>query len=623
MKHCIPHCMSWTRFLSDGRLFISGEYFYHFIGNAADGNSFILQDITHAQKIHRMYLSKKEAKVVVMEQDKMAVCFEPKNEKLSPIPLYADSTDTCPGYCRIRLSPAQCNAFAKDDILRLGSNIYLKTKTVPADLFLQIGFTKNLIEYFGLFCPILTSFSWIDRRRKFNFPSKTLVDSIITRGCTLIPKSHPKSSKPDIEWKFNFSMAEYLMFSSLTESQRNGFFVFKVLIDNILFHLRKPLKTKHLKAVFMNACEEMPTDSWETNFSGCVLYTFSLLLSCLKARFLPHYFIPDNNLIDTFTEKDIDAIHVNIESIRLFPTTCAVFVAEKHGYGYGENLVRCVHADLAHFTQAKDLYMVYKNTFVPLSIATAKFLSRKGHYEAAYKLIKDIFEQGLLTPQTGPRQESVSHQDFFISALLQMRQKSSRTILANMLDKEFGTKILDTFWKENQISLQRFLPWKVDHRLIWIEIPREKASDLTTIANVLYEHSLRAYDKQNKILAELTITAAIRCIRETLRQDSIDIGDIEDPELKEEVVAQKRNLKARLKPYYTLMYDISTIDYLVHPLNDHISDIEELCKEFPEMSPTLSSMFSYLGQRQKSKEYASKYASYFCGNVKYPNQIKE
>jgi hypothetical protein len=616
--------MLWSRSFGDGRLFINGEYLYHFIGSAADGNSFMLKDISIAQQIRTLSLiNKKEGKVVVMEPDKMVVCFEPTNENLSPVPLFADSTNTHPGYCRMRLSSAQSNAFANENTFRLESHIYLKAKTVPADLFSKIGFTKNIIKYFGLFCPILPCFSWIDRRRKFDFPSKTLVDSIIRSGCTLIPKSHPKSSKPEIEWKFNFSLAECLMFSNLMEPQRNGFFVFKVLIDNMQFHLRKPLKTKHLKAVFLNTCEEMPTDAWEVNFGGCVLYTLSSLLSCLRARFLPHYFNPDNNLIDTFTEKDIDAIHVNIESIRLFPTTCVMFVDEKHGYWYGEKLVRCVPADLAQFTQTTDQYMVYKNTFVPLSLATAKFLSRKGHYNAAYKLIKDIFEQGLLTPQTGPRQESVSHQDFFISALLQMRQKSSRTILANMFDKEFGTNVLDNFWRENQNSLQKILPWKVDHRLIWIEIPQEKASDLTTIANVLYEHSLKEYGRLNKIMAELTITAAIRCIRETLRRDSIDIGNIEDPELKEEVIAQKRNLKARLKPYYTLVYDISRIDWIISPLIDHISDIEELCEEFPEMCPTLSAMFSYLGKKQKSREYASKFTSYFGGKVKILDQIKE
>ncbi|XP_048741504.2 uncharacterized protein LOC125655301 isoform X1 [Ostrea edulis] len=619
MKHLIPHCMSWPHFFGDGRLFRSGEHLWHFIGSAADGNSFVLQDITHTQKMHKLSMDDREkVKIVVLQPDKTAFCFKPKNYNISPAPVFADCTDTHPGYCRIRLSPTQSNNCRNDNILRSESNIYLKAKNIPADILSQIGMIKCHTEYFGLFCPVFPRFTrcWCDRTRKFDFPSKKLVDSIITSGCTIIPKPHPKSSKPDVEWKFNFSLAEYLLFSSLTESQQNGFFVFKVLIDNMLFHLHKPLKTKHLKAIFLNSCEEMPIDAWETNFSGCVLYTLGSLLFCLRARFLPHYFNPDNNLIDTFTEMDIDAIYVHIESIRLFPTTCAMFVAEKHGYGYGENLVRHVLSDLAYFTQARDLYMVYNNTFVPLSLATTKFLSRKGHYDAAFKLIKDIFEQGILTPTTEMRQTSISYQDFFVSALLQLRQKSSRTILANMYDKAFGTKLLDMFWKETDFSLQKFLPWKIDHRLTWIEIPREKARDLTTIANVLYGHSLKECDKRNKILAELTVTAAIRCIRDTLRQDILEISHIEDPELKEEVVAQKRSIKARLKLYYIQVYDISSIDYMVYPLNEHISDIEELYEEFPEMSGILSSMFSYLGQKQKSRKYASKCTSYLYGNAK-------
>jgi hypothetical protein len=71
------------------------------------------------------------------------------------------------------------------------------------------------------------------------------------------------------------------------------------------------------------------------------------------------------------------------------------------------------------------------------------------------------------------------------------------------------------------------------------------------------------------------------------------------------------------------MYDISRIDFIVSPLIDHILDIEELCKEFPEMCALLSLMFSYLGQKQKSREYASKCTSYFGGKVKIVDQIKE
>ena len=78
---------------------------------------------------------------------------------------------------------------------------------------------------------------------------------MIQTGCTLIPRSHPKSTSPELEWKFDFSMAEHVIFENLTLSQIHGFYILKLLIENVVHHL--PFKTKHLKnALFLISFKE-------------------------------------------------------------------------------------------------------------------------------------------------------------------------------------------------------------------------------------------------------------------------------------------------------------------------------------------------------------------------------
>ncbi|XP_062577461.1 uncharacterized protein LOC134239300, partial [Saccostrea cucullata] len=310
MKILLSQTLKKIRFLiPQGYLLYIEEHreimFYHFIGPACDPCYFTMKDITRSQKMSKLYNERhlKKPRIVIIRKDK-SVLFAVSPEKENSISrLYVDTSGSHPGYCRIKLQ-----IYCRDDnILQIGSNVYLKAYEVPERIKTVPHFHQCEVQYIGFQCPFppMTS-QWREKKRNYDFPSAVLIDRARGRKVTLIPKAHPRSENPTIEWKFDFSLAEFTMFTNLTKAQQYGYFVIKVLIENMTSHLNKTLKRKHLKAVFLNAAEEKPSSAWDTCFSSCILHVISKLLTCLKTGFLSHYFIPSNNLFDSFSEADIN-----------------------------------------------------------------------------------------------------------------------------------------------------------------------------------------------------------------------------------------------------------------------------------------------------------------------------
>lgn len=398
------------KFVVSGPLIGIEDVFYHFLESQADESLGKLLDLTRNRR--RKYES---SRVVVIKPDKMAI-FPNEFVRHQPVPeresLYVDCSKTHPGYCRLKIS--------KDDTRYTGGSIYQKAFMVPAGLSSLIKIPdQHEVHCVGVLCLTFPfNRRWEEGRKRFDFPSRFLVSSISDIGCTLIPKSHPKSASPEIEWQFDFSMAEHLIFKSLTQSQLHCFFVVKLLVETMLQDFA--FKTKYLKSVFLMACEEMPTCVWETHFSGCVLYVLDSLLSCLKSRFLPNYFIPENNLIDCQKEEDINTLCTIIEYIRLFPANTIQVAAEKYGYLFGSNLIKGVLSNAKEFSETKKIHETFYNLFGPLAIAAAKMFAKMGFYEVSLDILKERYEQTLLIPEVGLRQRSVNFSDLFMSALMEI-----------------------------------------------------------------------------------------------------------------------------------------------------------------------------------------------------------
>lgn len=296
MKRIFPLKMICSQISTSSAFYRNEEMYFHFLGSVANNTNVMLTDISCSQKMNQTRPTTYHGRhydrlprIVVFKQDLIAVH---ANEYLEGSPLnkcvLVDCHETPPGYCRLRL-PFPSTVDERNG-RRVGSNIYQNAFIIPDDLRSKMSkVATGEIQYIGVCCKTFPfSRRWPEGKAGREFPSRRLIDSFIKQGCSLIPKSHKYSVSPDIEWQFNFSMAEYIIFQNLTYAQKHGFCVLKVLTENMINDV--PYKLKHLKNVYLMALEDIPSSAWETSFSGCVLFVLDKLLECYKKKHIPIFF---------------------------------------------------------------------------------------------------------------------------------------------------------------------------------------------------------------------------------------------------------------------------------------------------------------------------------------------
>ncbi|KAK3085147.1 hypothetical protein FSP39_025101 [Pinctada imbricata] len=156
---------------------------------------------------------------------------------------------------------------------------------------------------------------WITRPRNGKWLSELSAESISSRGCHVIPFSHPNSSSHDTEWKISFAVAEKILSEEVvTEDQRRCFVFFLLLARQQT--IRSCLEFHHYLTVFYYACEKLSISLWVENPGCCLLYMIDSLVQCLRQKNLQHYFIPQNNLIDFVNEEELSENLEIFENLR-------------------------------------------------------------------------------------------------------------------------------------------------------------------------------------------------------------------------------------------------------------------------------------------------------------------
>ena len=581
----------------------------YFVGTKTAGFDAHLIDISKSQKEQINYGKSRSHGYIaaIIHQDKIVQHQQHHHgNSRSRFCLISDSSKTHAGYCRVRM-PFYDAATEELNVAQRGNEKYLKEIKVSGVDMLP---PNVIMTYEGLKCETVPpeAQEWLDRKRKYSFPSRRLFQTILQYGFALIKKAQPYSKDPDIEWKYEFSLLNQTIFSTgLSEEQQYGFWVFKILIENVSSNLKRKLKIKHLIAVYFRALEEIPNEMWETNFSGCILFALSSMVACLKTRCLPHYFITSNNLIDSFSVKELNDICVNVECIRMFPLFVLQFTAEKHGYTFAQKLIKIVFQDCRCFQHNKDLMTLFTDAFIPGTLGVMKVLTRLGFYEPAFQQLINLHKQMLLLEIPADCKGIPDFLEIFEIALRSFRQKSTRVILAMLSEKFFKTDVLCKVIDKRSIFVKDILPWKTSDEIKWMEIPSEKVSDLSTLAEYFFSCGIEEYKKRNKTLATATLETAISCLQKCIQTDIICPSKIEDRILKEEVLSQRRDLllkfKRRLMSYYTYVWCVSELYTTVDPLNRHIHDIEKLCVDLPDMTVILIKMFRHVRMEDKALEY--------------------
>lgn len=175
---------------------------------------------------------------------------------------------------------------------------------------------------------------WKERAMKSNWLSEDIIQSIIDDGCHVVAVPSKKSLKPDLEWRMSFSASEgKLARDAVTDQQRQCYIYLKIL----RYQVMKPvsvLSSYVFKSVFLYCCEKLPVDYWAKYPGKCILYMLDVILDCLRKKFVPTYFLPENNLVDHLTGEELNAAILAVEALRADPITPVLDFTDDRVVGY-------------------------------------------------------------------------------------------------------------------------------------------------------------------------------------------------------------------------------------------------------------------------------------------------
>ena len=173
----------------------------------------------------------------------------------------------------------------------------------------------GLIEtVFSLVCsgPHPAMASYRERTRK-HWPSTALLDTIMMQPMLLVMVGPKDSQDSYLMFRVSWSTSELILISSLAMWLRQGYVCFKHTVKSVLKSLRPNspagdgrsyVVSYHLKTVFLRHLEEHPPQQKGSPFQ-LMLDLCQDLQYYLKKGFLPHYFLPECNLLRTVGDEEL------------------------------------------------------------------------------------------------------------------------------------------------------------------------------------------------------------------------------------------------------------------------------------------------------------------------------
>lgn len=168
----------------------------------------------------------------------------------------------------------------------------------------------------AILCDVPTEIkaTWLKRKRYW--PAQKLVEKISGLQCYLLAKPHPFTTNKLLEWRFSFSSAELLLSSAVKPWQKQTLMVLKALRRKYLQE-PKVVASYHLKTLLFWVLESMPDQIQESCCRGTLLKRLlDELISCLKAKNLPHFFIPENNMFCHYEDKHLLTVQSKVQDMQ-------------------------------------------------------------------------------------------------------------------------------------------------------------------------------------------------------------------------------------------------------------------------------------------------------------------
>ena len=169
---------------------------------------------------------------------------------------------------------------------------------------------------------------WLVRPHPSGWPSSDLIQEIFDSGCHLAPvgrgkrldepvtmlnyvqnpaatltsstvlpleSNEGKWAMDETEWRTSFSLAENRLGERVSPVQRHVMVLLKMIKK---FYFPDVISTYYLKNLLFWECECKDEVFWkEDNSAKCLLFMLDRLQECLEAHHLPHYMMPQSNLL--------------------------------------------------------------------------------------------------------------------------------------------------------------------------------------------------------------------------------------------------------------------------------------------------------------------------------------
>ena len=189
---------------------------------------------------------------------------------------------------------------------------------------------------------------WLVRPRPSGWPSSELVQEIFESGCHLAPvgrgkrleepvdgfnycrnpeatlansllpsateESNDKWGMDETEWRTSFSLGENKLGKSVSPVQRHVMVLLKMIKK---FYFPEVISTYYLKNLLFWECEKRGEKFWrEENSANCLLFMLDRLQECLESRHLPHYFMPQSNILTYEDPSRLKEATVQVAEVR-------------------------------------------------------------------------------------------------------------------------------------------------------------------------------------------------------------------------------------------------------------------------------------------------------------------
>ncbi|KAK3603273.1 hypothetical protein CHS0354_007604 [Potamilus streckersoni] len=240
---------------------------------------------------------------------------------------------TPPGYVKLQLvqrdAPILVNNYQNETILTdskrrsvlCNNTLVIEMPQIeeyhgPASSACYNGVTMDMVAALQAYYWPDKASKWLSSRgRRYNWPTRQIINAIQQTGVFFVPVGHKLSSEQHLEWRLSFSYGEKLLMMKFNSTQYKCYVMLKYIKKMFInMNSREELLTSyHCKTCMFYVIENTPAYLWQpNNLLFCVELCLRQLLSWVECNHCPNYFIPEENM---FLGRNLGAVQGKITSI--------------------------------------------------------------------------------------------------------------------------------------------------------------------------------------------------------------------------------------------------------------------------------------------------------------------